>query len=97
MEKIQLAHPEGKKAISMNRLKYDALKSTLLTCLANKQAVPFQEILSDVENDLRKRDVKIEGKLEWNLFWVSLDLESKKELYKDRSVSPIKYSILKKL
>ncbi len=95
MEKIQLTHPEGKKAISMDKVKYEALKTSFLACLKKKKVAPFQELLLDVENDLKKRKVKVEGKLEWNLFWVTLDLEAKKQLYKDRTLSPIKYSLLK--
>ncbi len=95
MEKIQLTHPEGKKAISMDKIKYEALKTLFLACLKKRKVAPFQELLLDVENDLKKRKVKVEGKLEWNLFWVTLDLEAKKELYKDRTLSPIKYSLSK--
>ena len=95
MEKIPLTHPEGKKAISMDKVKYEALKTSFLACLKKKKVAPFQELLLDVENDLKKRKVKVEGKLEWNLFWVTLDLEAKKELYKDRTLSPIKYSLSK--
>ena len=95
MEKIPLTHPEGKKAISMDKQKYEALKTSFLACLKTKKVAPFQELLSDVEKDLKKRKVKVEGKLEWNLFWVTLDLEAKKQLYKDRTLSPIKYSLSK--
>ena len=95
MEKIQLTHPEGKKAVSMDKIKYEALKSSFLACLKRKQVAPFQELLADVEKDLKKRNVKVEGKLEWNLFWVTLDLEAKKDIFKDRTSSPIKYSISK--
>ena len=93
MEKIQLTHPEGKKGVSMDRTKYEALKSSFLACLKRKKVAPFDELLSDVEKDLKKRKVTIEGKLEWNLFWVTLDLEAKKQIFKDRSSSPIKYSL----
>ena len=97
MEKIQLTHPEGKKAVSMDKIKYEALKTSFLYCLKIKKVAPFQELLSDVETDLKKRKVKMEGKLEWNLFWVTLDLEAKKELHKDRTSSPIKYSLSDKI
>ena len=66
----------------MDKIKYEALKTSLVTCLKTKKVTPFQELLSDVEKDLKKRKVKVEDKLEWNLFWVTLDLEAKKELYK---------------
>ncbi len=55
MEKIQLTHPEGKKAVSMNKIKYEALKTSFLACLKTKKIASFQELLPDVENDLKKR------------------------------------------
>ena len=93
MEKIQLIHPEGKKAPRMDRSKYEALSASFLVCLKKRKSAPFHELLADVENDLAKRKITVEGKLEWNLFWVTLDLESRRELKKDRSVSPIRYSL----
>lgn len=94
-ERIQLIHPEGKKAPTMERTKYEALKTAFLTCLKAKKVAPFQELLFDVQCDLKTRRVKVEGKLEWNLFWVTLNLEANKELYKDRASSPIQYSLPK--
>jgi hypothetical protein len=95
MEKIQLKHPEGKKGVSMDKIKYEALKTSFLTCLKRKKIAPFQELLSDVEKDLKKRKIKIEGKLEWNLFWVTLDLVAKKELFKNKTLSPVTYTLSK--
>ena len=54
MEKIQLTHPEGKKAISMDKVKYEALKTSFLACLKKRKVAPFQKLLADVENDLKK-------------------------------------------
>ncbi len=93
MERIQLTHAEGKKAPTMDKAKYDALKASFLACLKTKKVASFHELLVDVEADLKQRKTDITGKLEWNLFWVTLDLESKKELNKDRTTSPIKYSL----
>ena len=93
MEKIALIHPEGKNGVAMNKDKYETLKVSFLSCLQKKKVATFDELLAGVEKDLKKRKQKIEGKLQWNLFWVTLDLESKKEIIKDRSTSPIKYSM----
>jgi hypothetical protein len=95
MEKIQLTHPEGKKGVSMDKIKYEVLRTSFLACLKTKKVAPFQELLSGVEKDLKKRKVKIEGKLEWNLFWVTLDLVAKKELCKNKTLSPITYTLSK--
>lgn len=70
MEKIQLIHPEGKKAPAMDPTRYAVLRSSFLACLAQLQPAPFQELLQAVAADLEKQQVKIDGrKLEWHLFW----------------------------
>lgn len=97
MEKIKLIHPEGKSGVAMNKDKYEMLKISFLSCLQKLKVATFDELVTAVEKDLQKRKLKTEGKLPWNLFWVTLDLEAKKEIYKDRSSSPIKYSIANKV
>jgi hypothetical protein len=92
-EKIQLAHPDGKKAIAMDKQKYDALRTSFLACLKKRKVANFDELVLDVQKDLEKKKIVIVGKLAWNLFSVSLDLVAKKEIVKDRTSSPIQYSI----
>jgi hypothetical protein len=94
MEKIQLIHPDNKKAISMDRVKYGTLKDSFISCLKLRKQGSFKELLKEVEKDLKKRKKKVEGKLEWNLFWVTLDLEARKEICRDKTVSPFVYSAL---
>jgi len=93
MEKVQLIHPEGKKAISMDKNKYDVLKSAFVECLKAKKAAPFDELLLCVKASLESKKIEIKGVLHWNLFWVSLDLEARQELKKDKKASPYIYSI----
>jgi uncharacterized protein DUF6958 len=95
MEKIQLVHPEGKKAPTMARAKYEILSTAFLACLKKRRRGTFQELEEDVAVDLQKRKQTPEGKLGWSLFWVSLDLEAHKLIGKDRSTSPIQYSLSK--
>lgn len=93
MEKIKLKHPEGKKAISMEKAKYDALKTSLIDCLKVKKMGPFDELLADVTADLKNKKIEIQGVIQWNLFWVTLDMEANKDLKKDKKVSPYIYSL----
>jgi predicted transcriptional regulator len=93
VEKIQLTHPEGKKAIAMDKQKYDALRTSFLVCLKKKKVAPFDDLALAVKKDLEKKKIIIEGNLAWNLFSVTLDLVAKKEVVKDRTSSPIQYSI----
>jgi hypothetical protein len=94
MEKIKLEHPEGKKAISMDKDKYDALKTSFINCLEAKKVAAFEELLTDVTTDLKKENIKIDGVIKWNLFWVTLDMEAKSDLKRDKTVSPHRYSLM---
>jgi len=93
MTKIQLKHPEGKKAISMDENKYETLKTSFISCLELKNNAPFKELLADVTADLQMKNIKIAGVIEWNLFWVTLDMEAGNELKRDKKVSPHTYSL----
>jgi hypothetical protein len=93
MSKIQLTHPEGKKAPTMDAGKYDTLSVSFLTCLKKLKKAPFQQLLEAVEQDLKKKHTSVEGKLEWNLFWVTLDLKSKQVIERDKKVSPQMYEV----
>jgi len=93
MGKVQLKHPEGKKAISMDENKYEALKTSFISCLKLKRTASFKELLADVTADLQIKNIKIAGVIEWNLFWVTLDMEAANELKRDKKVSPHIYSL----
>ena len=38
----------------MDKVKYEALKTSFLACLKKRKVAPFQKLLADVENDLKK-------------------------------------------
>lgn len=93
MERIQLRHPEGKKAPTMDKTKYDTLRASFLACLKKQQNAPFDALLAAVDTNLKQTGRSIDGKLEWNLFWVSLDLEANGEIVRNKSVSPMRYTL----
>ena len=93
MDKVQLVHPEGKQAIAMDRQKYELLQGALLDCLKSRQPQIWTELVPAVEEQLKKKKNTVQGKLEWNLFWVALDLVAKKKINKDKSVTPILYTL----
>jgi len=92
-EKIQLIHPAGKKAISMDQEKYDLLKKYILRRLASGIASTQSEILNFIKQELVIEKLKFQGSLEWHLEWVKLDLEARKEIRRIGDKSPQKYSI----
>jgi len=93
MEKVQLKHPEGKKAISMEKAKYDALKTSFINCLKARKSATFDMLLSDVKADLQSKNIQLKGVLQWNLFWATLDMEANGILKKNKKVSPYLYSL----
>ncbi len=94
MEKtIQLKHPAGKKAISMDRAKYDLLRTVILNCLKTNEALTHTEILQSITEDFKKNKTRFEGSIEWHMEWVKLDLEARKEIKRTLDRSPIKFSL----
>ncbi|OFX60711.1 MAG: hypothetical protein A2046_10305 [Bacteroidetes bacterium GWA2_30_7] len=91
--KIQLQHPLGKKAISMEKDKYETLKNAVLNFLMAKGESTHTEILQSITEDFKKNKVKFAGSVEWHLEWIKLDMEAKKEI-KRIGKSPIKFTML---
>jgi hypothetical protein len=94
-QKIQLSHPDGKKAVSMNIAKYDVLKKSLLNRLRTKGESTHSELLKAITEDFKKNKTKFEGSIEWHMEWVKLDLEAKKEIKRHGDESPIKFAAVK--
>lgn len=91
MNKIQLTHPEGKKAPAMEKDRYDTLSASFLVCLQANEGFTFDQLAAEVAKHLADTGQKITGKLEWNLFWVTLDMEAKGIIRRDKKVSPMRY------
>ncbi len=93
--KIQLKHPAGKKAVSMDKAKYAVLKESLLNRLKTKGESTHTEILQTITEDFKKNKTKFEGSIEWHMEWVKLDLEARKEIIRIGDKSPIKFAVVK--
>ena len=93
--KIQLKHPAGKKAVSMDKAKYDALKKPILNHLNTKGESTHAEILQTIIEDFKKNKTKFAGSVEWHMEWVKLDLEARKEIKRLGDKSPIKFIVVK--
>ena len=92
-EKIQLKHPEGKKAVSISKEKYDLLRPAVLKCLRTKGEATLGEISRAITKDFKTRGKRFEGSLAWYLEWVKLDLEARKMIRRVPSTSPQLYVI----
>lgn len=92
-QKIQLIHPAGKKAVKMDKIKYEAIKKVLLHHLTIKGELSHSEILQSVQYDFLKNDINFEGSVAWHTEWVKLDLEARNKIKRIRSKSISKYAI----
>ncbi|MFZ0280052.1 MAG: hypothetical protein WAL29_00265 [Bacteroidales bacterium] len=92
-QKIKLTHPAGKKAVSIDKGKYDALKKAILNYLNTKGEATHPEILQAINEDFKKNKTRFEGSINWHLEWVKLDLEARKEIKRISNKSPIKFTI----
>jgi len=91
--KILLRHPAGKKAISMEKGKYEVMKKTLLNCLSAKGPSTHTEILQAITEDFKQNNIVFDGSLEWHMEWVKLDLEAGKEIKRMDQDSPVKFNL----
>jgi hypothetical protein len=94
MQLIKLQHTDPTKStIEMDKDKYDILKKLVIRILIKKQERSFEELLDEVNQELSQTDTVIKGSIQWNLGWVSMDMEAKHELTKDESTDPPRYSL----
>ncbi len=93
-QKIQLKHPAGKKAISMDKEKYGVMEKSLLICLKGKAEATHKEILDIITEDFKKNKIKFNGSIEWHMEWVKLDLEAKKKIARIADTKPIKFRLI---
>ena len=92
-QKIQLKHPAGKKAVQMDKSKYDALSHAILTHLRNVGESSHSDILQAITEDFGKNKISFDGSIEWHMEWVKLDLEARNEIKRSAGKSPITFAI----
>ena len=96
MQLIKLQHIDPTRStIEMDKDKYDLLKRLVIKILLKKRERSFEQLLVDVSQELSDTDTVVKGSMQWNLGWVSMDMEAKHELFKDDTVEPPRYSIAK--
>jgi len=86
-QKIQLSHPQGEKAVRIDKAKYETMKKAILNSLKKKNELTHTEILKSILEDFKKNKVKFEGAVGWYMETVKLDLEANKiiERFTDKS------------
>lgn len=94
-KKLQLKHPQGKKAVSMNKDKYDLLKKAILSCLKSKKNITFTDLLTGVEAYIKTGGLPFHGSIPWHMEWVKLDLEARKVIQRSSDAAPQTYRLTK--
>lgn len=92
-KKIQLLHPAGKKAITMDQDKYDILKKALTNFLNKNGESAHNNIFKEITEDIIKNHKKFEGSVKWHLEWVMLDMEARKEIIRTSDKTPVTFMI----
>ena len=92
--KIQLSHPDGKKAITMDKQKYTIVSEAILKLITTKGALTYSEILQGVTDEFRKNRTEFNGSLSWHLEWIKLDLEARRKIKRVELESTVKYIIV---
>ena len=91
--RIQLHHPAGKKAVSMDENKYEILKKIILNQLKAQGELSHTEILRVIINDFKKQKTTFPGSIEWHMEWVKLDLEANKLIERVPGKTGIKFRL----
>ena len=92
-QKIQLIHPDGKKAVSIRKEKYDLLKKVIIDSLKSNGKSTHEEILHTITEDFKKDKIKFEGSINWYLEWVKLDLEARNEIKRVKDQSTVRFFV----
>lgn len=92
--KIQLLHPEGKKAVSMTTVKYEQMKAAIMNAFPDDNEVNHTLMLQSVHEYFDRNSIKFEGSVDWHFEWVKLDLEARKAIIRS-GINPVKYKKVK--
>lgn len=92
--KIQLQHPQGKKAIAMDESKYKAIESAIVYSLKSKKELAHKDLLKEVSHYFETKKIKFDGALDWHTEWVKLDMEARKVLKRSgENQKPVVYQL----
>lgn len=94
--KVVLRHPGKRKGISIDKVKYELLKSELVKFLTSNREATFSAMVRAVAESLKRSGTTFHGSLPWYLEWVKLDLEARTTLQRVARTSPQLYTLSKK-
>lgn len=91
--KIQLKHPEGKKAVSIDTEKYRLFKEIIIGHLQKEGKATFAKLVDAAGKYLLENEISFSGSLKWYLEWVKLDLEAREIILRVNSKSTQLYTL----
>jgi len=92
-KRIELMHPAGKKAVTMDTHKYETVRDALLRRLKNQRVSTHSEILDAINDDFATNKTRFDGSIGWHMEWVKLDLEARRQIRRIAG-SPVRFSIV---
>lgn len=90
-DKILTLHPAGKTGVNILRRRYETIRSFILETVAQHGEISYQDL-----NDLAEEHLSatFDGKVNWYVVTVKLDLEARGELERVPKTSPHQVRIL---
>lgn len=76
VEKIQLQHPEGKKAPAIRKSVYNIFSAAIVEVLRKQQPCTLSEIAEGVKGYIVQNNISFEGSVEWFSVAVKQHLET---------------------
>ncbi|MEM9673130.1 MAG: hypothetical protein ACFB15_04560 [Cyclobacteriaceae bacterium] len=88
-DRIKTQHPQGKQGVNIEKNKYEQVKEAILEVLDGK-SLTHKELTDEVSELLRG---SFDGSIAWYTETVKLDLEARRLIERDTSLSPARYRI----
>ena len=83
-ERINISMPEGNKSFTVERAKYNQVKSALLSCLRAYGQITFKQVTTCVNERLSGT---FDGSINWHLGAVKHDLEMRGVIRKEKDAT----------
>lgn len=88
-DRVLTKHPQGKQGVNIEKSKYEQVKAAILEALDGK-SLTHTELTNQVSEKLRGN---FDGSIGWYTETVKLDLEARRLIERDTSLSPARYMI----
>lgn len=88
-DRIKTQHPQGKQGVNIEKSKYEQVKTAILDVLGGK-SLTHTELTEQVSKKLKG---SFDGSIGWYTETVKLDLEARRLIERDTSLSPARYRI----